>query len=147
MSEWPQEYIDFLKATSLSSNGKVEEALKIIDRCQTSTELGEKYIKGKYPIRWFNYGNIYFDYANSSSDFRAKKGYYFAISCYHNALRSISNPKSKFRSEFRSESNSNDKFYFKDEKSKEDFERNVRIMYERVNICKSLLKIERLKGK
>ena len=141
MSEWPQEYIDFLKATSLSSNGKVEEALKIIDRCQTSTELGEKYIKGKYPIRWFNYGNIFLDYANSqSNDYEGVRYYYFAIYCYQCARRN-------FRHEFKSKSNSNHEFKFKDVKSKEDFERNVRIMYERANICKSLLKIERLKDK
>ncbi len=122
--------------------------MKIIDRCQTPVGLEEKYIKGKYPIRWFNYGNIFLDYANSqSNDVEVKKYYAFATYCYKHALRSISKPKSKFRSELRSESNSNYKFYFKDEKSKEDFERNVRIMRERVNICMSLLNIDGLKDK
>ena len=140
--KWPREYINFLKATSLSCDNKFQEAYGMIHLNFGGTkELGEKYNKDKYPIRWFNFGNIYFDYANSQSCDNVKKTFDFATFCYNNAKRIVSEKKSK------SDSKSNYKFNFNDEKSKEDFENNVQMMSKRVDICKKLLEIERLKDK
>ena len=101
--------------------------------------LGKKYNKDKYPIRWFNFGNIYFDYANSQSGYESKEALNSASLCYKYAKRIVSEKK------FRHEHKSNYTFNFKDGMSKKDFENNIDIMYERVNIYMSLLKIDRLK--
>ena len=53
-------------------------------------ELREKYNKDKYPIRWFNFGNIYFDYANLQSCDNVKKAFDFATFYYNNAKRIVS---------------------------------------------------------
>ena len=136
--KWPQEYINFLKATSLSSDNKFKEACVLIDRGHIR-ELRKKYNEDKYPILWFNFGNIYFDYAISQSGIKALNAFKLANFCYKNAKYIVSEKK------FRQEPKSNYKFIFKDEMSKEDFENNVQMMYMRTEICNSLLRIERLK--
>ena len=137
--KWPQLYMNFLKAISLSSDNKFEEAYVNFLFNYNQTKLGEKYNKDKYPILWFNFGNICFDYANSQSGTNASNALKLANFCYKNAKNIVSEKKSK------SKSKSNYKFNFKDEKSKEDFENDVQMMSKRVDICKNLLEIEKLK--
>ena len=144
--KWPREYINFLKATSLSSDNKIQKAYEMIHlNFQKTTELGKKYNKDKYPILWFNFGNIYFDYINSKPDNMPKYLLQFPSYCYKNALKIVSEKKSNSKS--KSKSKSNYKFNFENKGSKEEFENNVKMMLGRAEICENLLKIEELKKK
>ncbi len=137
--KFQQEYINFLKATSLSSDNKFKEAYERFLGNLSKNKLRDKYNKDKYPILWFNFGNIYFDYGISQSGKKAIDTFSLAVYCYKNAKEIVAEKKSK------SKSKSNYKFNFKDSKSKKDFEKNVQMMSKRVAICKNLLEIEELK--
>ena len=85
-------------------------------------DKGIKLKKEKYPMGWFNLGNICFDYANSQSvgstkksQKNAKEAYELAYFCYKCAKNSISN----------SEENSDYVFKFKDKKNEQEFKNNV----------------------
>ena len=92
-----QIYREFLEVTSLSREGKVKDAYKMIELEIKNNKRIDKSLKiEKNPIRWFNFGNICFDYANSQSDMGSNKAYDLAYSCYSYAIESFKLNNFKF---------------------------------------------------
>ena len=145
-------YMLFLKATSFSRNGKLKDAYEIIilsrlkiddykkkkeKRQKESKRTEQVEEKEKYPIGWFNFGNICFDYANSQfvkSKKAKKEAYELAYFCYDCAKSSISNLEEKSGYEFN----------FKDKNSEEDFKNNVSRMIDSRKIYDDLEKFNKL---
>ncbi|ADC47663.1 TPR repeat-containing protein [Methanobrevibacter ruminantium M1] len=158
-----KKYRYFLKLTSKSREKILEEEdfnwliiknLKLKDyknEKEKKINKGKKLKKEKYPIGWFNLGNICFDYANSQSvkttvkaGNNAMDAYELAYFCYKCAEDSISNQ----------EENSKYEFNFKDTKNEQEFKNNVvrmisncEIKILQQEIKGELKKLDKLQGK
>ena len=157
-----QMYRIFLKVTSLYCDGNFVEAYEIIkpkiDKYKKNK--GKKLKKEKYPIGWFNFANICFDYTNSVSvdDFvdsekahrkdeinKAKKRFkkarkeayelaYFCVDCAKSSLSNL-------------EENPDYEFNFENRNTKEKFKNIVMLMSDSKKIYEDLEKFKKLQEK
>lgn len=160
-----QMYRIFLKVTSLYCSGELKDAYELIEPNidKYKKNQGKKLKEEKYPIGWFNFGNICFNYANSVSaeDFidpekvhkdgiekaretamkKAKKArkdaFMLAYSSYDYANSSLSNL----------EENSKYEFNFKDECIEKDFKNNLSRMIDSRKIYDDLDEFRKLQKK
>lgn len=128
-------YMNCLILTSKYREGQLESAYM---RCKEMIKEKNSEIN-KNPMCWFNFGNICFDYAYSKylenskkSNNKAKEVFDLAIEYYDYANDIVSNMKE----------NSEHKFEFKDDKSKEEFNSNIQRMKYSADILLKLIEFK-----